>query len=208
MKLAQGGHHIIYSVPIYTAGSSGFTNVACQVVGRDEYATQATSLRYRKSADAPVILVLGVYGFRAIPETQFSWSSRWVMHPTSEKTLGTACLSRAAFLEGRVLNALAAVNAATTLVPQFAGVIDGEWHLQLTTWDQHEYRRHSECRWTRVQECADGYVEYEWQHRDDWAHQHEDTFGDEKSGEYRLSCKLPFPTLYSSMELMIMDRHH
>ena len=104
-----------------------------------------------------------------------------------DKTMGITCLSREAFLEGYVLRVLSKVNAISTVVPNFAGVIDGEWHCDLTTWDRHEYRKGKECRWKPLADSASGRVEYEWQHRDDWNHQHEGS-SDEKSGEYHLSC--------------------
>lgn len=194
--LADGGFHIIHSVPVYKeAGSTGFglTDVSCQIISTQETTIRNCAQKH-KAIDAPTIVVLGVCNSRALPSTQLNGSSSWVIRSRGEKTMGMACLSREAFLEGRLLHALSKVNGVTTIVPKFAGVIDAEWHCELIAWNEHDYRKGKECRWKRMSESAAGYVEYEWQHRDDWNHEHEGTYGEEKSGEYRLSCECVFRT--------------
>lgn len=211
--LAAAGHHIIQSIPTFKNGSSvpvGLTDVSYQIVSREEVTVQNCT-RKRSTADAPVILIVGVCGARALPAVELDWASGLVFNRRSAKTMGMACLSRAAFLEGRVLRILAQVNAATTIVPVFAGVIDGEWHCDLTTWEQHDYRKGKECRWKRVADGAAGgeagYVEYEWQHRDDWNHEHEGTDG-EKAGEYHLSCEYGLRECIRILTRLIVDTGH
>ncbi|KAG8800448.1 hypothetical protein FRC16_002842 [Serendipita sp. 398] len=134
----------------------------------------------------------------------------------SQSSLGTVCLSKAAFLEGCLLKNLERVNATTTIVPNFAGVIDGQWNFDLTTWATHAFRKNRACKWKVVECCqhgekeckgakgcageAHGSLQYIWEHRDGWSHEHEGTSHDENDGQYSIDCRtrnrLTIPTTY------------
>ena len=84
---------------------------------------------------------------------------------------------------------LSLINARTTVIPLFSGVVDGVWQLQLTTWAEHQWRSSQKCRWEEVSEGA-GSMKYKWQHRDGWKYEHEGS-GEIDDGTYSVLCE-PF----------------
>lgn len=189
-ELAFHGHHIIHSVPLYQDDCSsnfqfGLSSVAHYISTKSNI-TAENCCHARKSVDAPVVLVLGMTGGRQLVFNPPKWGAGWVAGTKS--SLGTVCLSREAFLEGVLLKSLAKVNAMTTIVPNFAGVIDGKWNFDLTTWSQHQFRQSRECSWTQ-EASHDGCLYFVWEHRDLWAHEHDATYGVQRNGEHSLDCK-------------------
>lgn len=190
--LAHHGHHIIHSVPLFDAHSKsafGLTSVVHHVVTKHQI-TLSNCAHARKSAESPVILIMGMCGGRTLTFNPPHWGSGWVIAGKTTRSLGTICLSKEAFLEGTLLHHLADINAMTTIVPNFAGIIDGEWSFDLTTWAQHPFRKNKVCRW-KQDKIQDGCLKYIWEHRQGWTHQHEGSDGNEQSGEYTIECKCP-----------------
>lgn len=144
------------------------------------------------SGEAPALLIYGMCGGRPMPSTLVQWLMGFIVSGGRRKALGTVSLSREVFLEGRMLHLLEAVNRRTTLVPKFAGVIDGKGHFDLCAWDEDQYRRGKKCAWKEVNTGKTDALEYVWEHRDEWSHEHEGT--DEQSGEYSLACKFLLPS--------------
>lgn len=189
--LAHHGHNVIHSIPIFTGGSQsvfGLTSVTHHVVAKSTI-TVETCGHARKANEAPVILILGMCNFRELCFVPPKWISGWVISGRGQSSLGTVCLSKSVFLEGMLLKRLANINAITTIVPNFAGVIDGEWNFDLTTWAKHSFRKNRGCHWSHVGHCG-GSLQYVWEHRDGWSHEHEGTSGDEKNGQYSIDCEL------------------
>ncbi|PSS11038.1 hypothetical protein PHLCEN_2v3334 [Hermanssonia centrifuga] len=204
--LSRAGHNIIHSVPVFSSDlriSFGFTEVIHKVVTKTEVTVKNCTYRSH-SSESPVILILGMCNGRSIPSFLLEWHAGWVISTRGHKSLGTVCLSREAFLEGRLLRLLAEINAKTTLVPEFAGVIDGQWKLDLTTWAQHTYRSSGNTDFKK-KSGSSSHLEYVWEHRDDWNYEHQGS--DEKNGEYSLSCRtkntVHVPTLYRPGVLVI-----
>ena len=144
----------------------------------------------RKSTDTPAILVLGACNNRQLPRARLDTGSPWLLRVRSQETTGITCLSRERFLEGRLLRALSGINAATTLVANYMGVIEGEWQCDLSIWNKSEYRKNSECRWKHQADQPADYVAYEWQHREDRTRKHEDTDENGNTGRDRKSTRL------------------
>lgn len=218
------------SLPILTrpdqdVDSCAFTSIAFQVLSKDVVTIQNWSYK-RNVTEAPTLLIYGMCGGRAMPNALIRWLSGWVIPSGKRTTFGTICLSREVFLQGRVLRLLELVNRKTTLVPKFAGVIDGEWHYDLHLWEADVYRKNRKCTWKARETGATDALEYVWEHRDEWSHEHEGTGVDEKNGEYSLACKsslllwmhicadwyfigrtknkLTIPTVYRSNDLRII----
>ncbi|KAJ7210092.1 hypothetical protein GGX14DRAFT_451427 [Mycena pura] len=208
-ELSHHGHHIIHSIPVFTAktntSSFGLTSVTYQLVTKSQV-TIETCRRVVKASEAPVILVLGMFDFRTMPTVQLSWIQGWVI--SEPKCLGTICLSRDTFLERHLLKLLALLNKKTTLVPEWAGIVNGDWQYQITTLENHSRRKNDPNSW-RFHKRADKSREYVWEHRDDWNHEskHEAITGEERTGAYCISChttnKLSIPTVYHQGSLEI-----
>lgn len=189
--LAFHGHNIIHSIPIFNDHARSpfaLTSVAHHVVTKSNI-TLSNCAHARKASESPVILILGMCGGRELTFVPPHWIPGWVIAGKGKKSsLGTICLSREAFLEGTLLRRLADINAMTTIVPNFAGVIDGEWNFDLTTWGAHSFRKNKVCKWV-PEGSHDGCLKYIWEHRDGWSHEHEGSAGDEKNGKYSIECK-------------------
>lgn len=192
--LALYGHNIVHSVPIFTPGCGsiplGLTSVSYRVVTKTDV-TIRTCGHVHKASEAPVILIHGMCGFRPMPSIHVTWIPGWVICGKGNKSVGTVALSRELFLERWLLPKLSAVNSITTVIPKFAGVINGEWHFELTNWAQHEYHSGKDCNWKREGKHQD-YLAYVWEHREDWNHEHKGTSSGEKKGEYSISCEYYF----------------
>ncbi|KAJ6541182.1 hypothetical protein DFH09DRAFT_1174690 [Mycena vulgaris] len=206
--LSQNGHNIIHSVPVFTADadSFGLTSVTYQVVTKTKV-TIETCRHAIKESEAPVILILGMCGFRPMPTIRLPWGQGWVI--SGQKSLGTICLSRETFLEGRLLKLLALLNKKTTIVPEWAGIVNGEWQYKLTTLEKHSRRKDERSSWKFFKK-SDKSLDYTWEHRDEWNHdsKHDGFSGEEKHGAYSLFCstknKLSIPTYYRQGCLEIM----
>lgn len=203
--LALGGYHIVHSVPVFSRGTSStspLTSVTCQVVSRHDIDVR-NCLQRRKSADPPVIAVLGTCHNRPLSSSRLDADSLWVIRRRAQGLSGTACFSREAFLEGRVLHALSNINASTTLVANYVGVIEGEWQCDVSLWNAHEYRKGTESRWKLQADQPAGYITYEWQHRDDRAHKHEGSYDNNlaSEGESRLTCAYTLTVSSASLQL-------
>ncbi|KAJ7651380.1 hypothetical protein FB45DRAFT_820896 [Roridomyces roridus] len=198
--LAHHGHNIIHSVPVFTAAPNSFalTSVTYQVVTKTKI-TIDNCRHAVPASQAPVILVLGMCGNRPLPSIRLPWFQGWVI--PGHQSLGTICLSRETFLEGRLLQRLARVNAKTTLVPEWAGIVNGQWKYQLTTLEKHAHRKEERTSW-KVASKTERSREYVWEAHDEWNHdsKHESFTGDESHGKYTLSCRtkntLSIPTYY------------
>lgn len=203
-EMGHHGHNVIHTIPIFPGSAKslfGLTSVAHCIVSKNKV-TVETCGHARKASEAPVILIVGNCGGRALNFVPPEWNAGWVIaaSKSSSSSLGTVCLAKSAFLEGCLLKNLEVINAQTTIVPNFAGVIDGQWNFELTTWAKHAFRKSRICKWKAVEKCDEGTLQYIWEHRDGWSHEHEGTAHDETDGEYSIDCrtrnKLTIPTVY------------
>ncbi|KAJ8469927.1 hypothetical protein ONZ45_g16724 [Pleurotus djamor] len=170
-ELSRSGHNVIHSTPVVSAPSSpedmGLTSVTYQIISKE--LTTISNCAYKSST--PLLIVLGMSQCRPFPgDLNITWGNGWVF-PRSH---GTLCLSAASFLNARLLTRLAFVNAKTTVVPRFPEENEEEWEVYLTTWDQHRYRRRQPSNWKFLSGTAD-WLEYGWEHRDEWTYEHEGT---------------------------------
>lgn len=207
-NLAYQGHNVIHTVPIFTADSNsayGLTSVAIQTVAKSPI-TMENCGHIRKSTDAPVVLILGTCGAKPLVLVPPKWNAGMAISGKGQGSLGTISLSKANFLEGVLLKRLAGINALTTIVPNFAGVIDGEWNFELTSWAKHMFRKNRECHWS-FKGHSDGALHYLWEHYDGWNHHHENSHTNEKNGQYSIDCRtrnnLSIPTVYRPGVLQI-----
>ena len=199
--LAHHGHNVVHSVPLFTAdchSSFGLTSVAHHVTAKSKITIENCS-HARKANEAPVVLILGMCGGHELTFVPPKWNAGWVVSGKSQGGLGTVCLSKSAFLESVLLKRLAGINAITTIVPNFAGVVDGKWNVDLTTWSKHKFRKSRECRWKYVGH-SEGALQYVWEHRDGWSHEYEGTSHEVTGGQYTIDCRtrnaLSIPTVY------------
>ncbi|KAF8128338.1 hypothetical protein K438DRAFT_1948831 [Mycena galopus ATCC 62051] len=201
--LSTNGHNIIHSTPIVPISDSfGFTDVSFQIVSKDTV-TAANCVFHR---EAPVLIVYGMMSGRPMPQAVIQWGHGWVV-PGRIPSHGTVVLSRESFLESKLLAMLEVVNRRTTVVPRFPRADEEEWRVHLTTWDDHHYRRNERCNWKKVAQVNPGWLEYAWEHRDEWTYEHEGTHN--QTFSYAVLChtknQLCVPTTYRprSMEIIL-----
>ncbi|KAJ7337547.1 hypothetical protein DFH08DRAFT_939037 [Mycena albidolilacea] len=201
IELSWNGHNIIHSTPIFPhTHQFGWTAASFQVVSK----AVVTVTNCLFEHEAPVIMVVGMTRGRPLPTQIISWGCGWVGPSRSH---GTVCLSRESFLEGKLLATLELVNRRTTVVPRFPRENEQEWEVYLTTWDHHQYRKNKRCNWQRVEKTTPGWLEYAWNHRDEWSYEHEGTR--EEASAFSVLCQtrnqLLIPTSYSprSMEIIL-----
>ncbi|KAF8125900.1 hypothetical protein K438DRAFT_2001766 [Mycena galopus ATCC 62051] len=205
--LSTNGHNIIHSTPIVPISDSfGFTDVSFQIVSK-EPVTAANCVFHR---EAPVLVVYGMMSGRPMPQAVIQWGHGWVV-PGRIPSHGTVVLSRECFLESKLLAMLEVVNRRTTVVPRFPGADEEEWKVHLTTWDDHHYRRNERCNWKKVAQINPGWLEYAWEHRDEWTYEHEGTHN--QTFAYAVLChtknQLCIPTMYRprSMEIVLRGEY-
>ncbi|KAJ6464084.1 hypothetical protein C8R45DRAFT_1220160 [Mycena sanguinolenta] len=204
IELSVSGHNIIHSIPIFQVTHQfGLTSASYQIVSKG--VVNVTNCMFEH--EAPVLMIVGMMGGRPLPQTEtISWGHGWVI-PGKTPSNGTMCLSREAFLEGKLLSALEVVNRRTTVVPRFPGEHEEEWKVHLTTWDDHRYRKNELCNWKRVPSSNPSWLEYAWEHRDDWTYEHNSTRN--KAFAFSVLChtknQLCIPTTYRprSMEIIV-----
>ncbi|KAF7366836.1 hypothetical protein MSAN_00942100 [Mycena sanguinolenta] len=203
VKLSAAGLNIIHSIPIFPAHQHfGLTSASYQIVSKDVVTVTNCMLE----REAPVLMVVGMMRGRPLPAETISWGYGWVI-PGRTPSHGTMCLSREAFLEGKLLSALEVVNRRTTVVPRFPCEHEEEWQVHLTTWDNHHYRRNEPCNWKQISSNNSSWLEYAWEHRDEWSYEHDSTRN--KAFAFSVLChtknQLLVPTTYRprSMEIII-----
>ncbi|KAF7366826.1 hypothetical protein MSAN_00940900 [Mycena sanguinolenta] len=203
LELSAAGHNIIHSIPILSEHHHfGLTSASYQIVSKD--VVTVTNCMFKR--EAPVLMVVGMTGGRPLPAVTISWGYGWVI-PGRTPSHGTICLSSKAFLEGKLLSALEVVNRRTTVVPRFPGEQEEEWKVHLTTWDNHRYRKNELCNWKQVPSSNSSWLEYAWEHRDEWSYEHDSTRN--KAFAFSILChtknQLCIPTTYHprSMEIIL-----
>ncbi|KAJ7337589.1 hypothetical protein DFH08DRAFT_877180 [Mycena albidolilacea] len=204
INLSWSGHNIIHSTPIFPhTHQFGLTAASFQVVSK----TVVTVTNCLFEHEAPVIMVVGMTRGRALLTQIISWGCGWVGPSGRSRSHGTICLSRESFLEGKLLATLELVNRRTTVVPRFPRENEQEWEVCLTTWDHHQYRKNKRCNWQKVEKNTPGWLEYAWDHRDEWSYEHEGTR--EETSAFSVLCQtrnqLLIPTSYNprSMEIKL-----
>lgn len=193
--LVHFGHHILHTVPVCKSLTPGgdifaFTNVGFKVLTKREITVDTCLHEGRNTSEMPLAVLYGVCGGQSLPTFAGAWLPGIV--PVGQTAVGTLTLSSKILLERYLLQSLKRVNAATTIVPSAADVVDGIWLIELTSWARHQTRSKSRvgCQWTRVHDSSLDYLTYEWKYRDEWSHEHEgNSSDDEANGEYALSCE-------------------
>ena len=194
--LVRGRYHVLYTIPLIDRDGQGnqlhtITSLKFQILPFC-YRTGATyidGLFGKKSIiyDRNSIVFLGVIDGRPLPTGHLPYGINWICGSKDEHPQGIVCISRRAFLDSRILKLLEEVNKKTTIVPNFAGVHEGEWQLQLTTWGQHHLKCNRDCHWTQLASNGEA-LSFEWKNRDDWRYEHEGDF--DGTGLYSVKCML------------------
>ncbi|KZT65463.1 hypothetical protein DAEQUDRAFT_524238 [Daedalea quercina L-15889] len=207
--LAYSGFNIIHTVPVWKT-KVNMTSVSLTTMHFHVYSKAEITRRnwaHVSGSLEPVIAVLGMTEFRPLPALRLEYSSSLIVRASKHISYGTVCISRPTFMEKRLLDLLSLINARTTVIPLFSGVVDGVWQLQLTTWAEHQWRSSQKCKWEEVSEHA-GFMKYKWQHRDGWKYEHEGT-GEIDNGTYSVLCsthnylELPTAARNRSMDIKI-----
>ena len=188
-QIVASGYHILYSLPIYKAGATNLpagalTEVTFQIYSQTQY--DRHNWGQVTKATEPVMLILGMTNYRALPAAQLKYSSSWIIRASRGIAYGTVSLSRKTFLDDKLLALLARVNAITTIVTLPFAIERGAWKLQLTTWAQSETRKGSVCKWV-LDSNIGGLLKYKWEHRDSWRYEHEGST-DITNGSYSVDC--------------------
>lgn len=193
--LARDGFHVLHSSPVFAKPTPfGLTSIRFQVVSKTEI-TARTCGHHRREVDKPVLIVLGMMAGRTLPNIPINWGAcDWIITGGKQVAAGTLCVAKECFLEGTLLRTLGDLNEKTTLVPTWVSVNDGTHEFELTSWADHERlgKKDRRAHWTRGNDTKD-YMEYIWEFHDSTSHEHKQSSGDDKSGEYTLSCESPSP---------------
>ena len=114
----------------------------------------------------------------------------WVIHSKKFKTFGSVYLSKDAFLESRLLPLLERVNQKTTILPQFAGIVNNEWYFDIGAWEKDPHRFVQRCLWERNAESSgEKYLEYVWNHYGELSSRERGAIGAERNAESLLACE-------------------
>lgn len=202
-RLAYSGCNIVYSVPVRAQRgqnlSYAYTDVKYQIVTKSPITLQ-TYVGRNAVYDAPVILILGMCNFRSMPASVVWWHDFWVIPNLKYKTIGTVYLSKNAFLESRLLPLLEKINEKTTVVPQFAGIVNDEWHFDIATWEKDAHRNRQRCAWGKADSTSKDVIEYVWNHYGEMSQREKGTVGTETNAETTLSCKFLVPSYVQSAD--------
>lgn len=192
-------HHVLYTIPFTdntTTTKHGITAVKFQIVpfmyGAPGVYAEGLIGPQKALFERNMIVLAGMIDGHKLPESplprpQSGASGNWVCGVGREVPHGTVCVSRATFLNTRVLALLEKVNAETTILPAFSGVEDGDWVLALTTWSNHQMKKARTCKWKEVTRAHSESLDFEWRNRDNWRYQHDGDFGG--NGLYSVDCK-------------------
>lgn len=192
--LVRGGHDILYTIPMFDKSGHGnhthiLTSLKFQIypfpMGSDAV-LQGLFGRYRHVYERNAIVFLGMSGNRPLPAGYLPRGCNFVGGSLQSISQGSITLSRASFLDARLLHLLAIINRHTTILPSFSGVEGSEWILKLTTWGKHPLKTNSHCKWREVTGDANG-LGFEWKNRDEWRYEHEGDFG--SNGTYSVKCE-------------------
>lgn len=174
-NIVSYGHHILYSLPVWKSGTKlpeySVTSIAFQVYSKQVVDRRNWSI-IPKSAQ-PVILILGMHQFRPLPSLRLPYGTNWHLYGTNNTSYGSVALSREISLTRRLLSLLASVNAATTVVPVWLDVLDGDWRLEVTTWaNSKKFKKDAldgGCGWKSSGSSASS-LDYTWDHYDEWTY--------------------------------------
>lgn len=198
-ELSRGGHSVIKTVPTFVHDHTdplGFSDISFKVLTKEEISvdTYAASELRTTVSDTPIVVIFGVCSNRKLPAFTSKWSLGWLPSGAAKNAVGTVWFSRESFLESRLLHAPESFNARTTVVPTFAGVVDGQWKCDITTWDKHEPygARGQVCHWHKAGNSSPRSLEYVWEHYDNWSNREGDSLSE---GEYSIACKYKFCNL-------------
>lgn len=179
-----------------------FSQVAFRVITKRNITVKTCTCEGAVAGESPYVMIYGVCPGREMPILEIPWCPGWL--PTGKSAVGTIGFSRRIALEHCILRHLKEVNAHTTILPSEADVVDGVWHIKLTTWAEHALRKGSRigCQWQEVSSGSDNYLAFEWKYRDEWKHEHEGNSADDANHEYRLSCEYHRP-LFLAVSLIV-----
>ncbi|KAJ7023254.1 hypothetical protein C8F04DRAFT_1193608 [Mycena alexandri] len=175
--LSLGGHNIIHSTPIFPR-THQFGLTSASFQVVSKNTVTVTNCMFEH--EVPVLMVVGMICGRPLPAEIIPWGSGW---------------------------AVGSPRWRTTVVPRFPREGEEEWKVYLTTWDNHPSRKNKECHWKKVENTNLGWLEYAWEHRDEWSYEREGTR--HGASGYSVLChaknQLCIPTMYRprSMEIIL-----
>ncbi|CCM05147.1 uncharacterized protein FIBRA_07356 [Fibroporia radiculosa] len=188
--LHQWGFSILHTIPIWNHGTLPPTYALTQAefqIYSDVTVTRQNCLQAMSSIMEPVILILGMTGFRPMPSTHLQFSANWVVRVSEGVSSSTLALSREILLDKGLLVLLAQINAVTTIVPVMTHIDDkGVWKPTFTTWAHDPQRTGQRCPWTPERLDVDVSYRYKWEHQVSYTYEHKGS--GVVQGEYSVSC--------------------
>lgn len=189
--ITSAGHHILNTIPMWPLtldrpwyGATGFDFfIYCK------HMVERRTLITLSKAEEPVIVIGSMTSNRPIPfqDSRFGLSVTWVAQASTDIACGAVCVSREAFIMAHVVKPLARINGEVTLKPRYANIIDGGWEVELSPWVLHFSGETKEAVWRVVKQEA-GTHAYQWEYKDEWVYEHEDSIDTTKSGLYSTLC--------------------
>ncbi|KAH9854755.1 hypothetical protein C2E23DRAFT_726184 [Lenzites betulinus] len=188
LQLCAEGMSVISSVPVWKTGNSlpsyALTSVAFHVYTRVEVARH--NWAHVPAGMEPIVVVLGMTGFRPLPAAQLEFSTCWIVQANRGFSHGTLSIARRVFIEERLLALLSNVNALTTLIPLMVDPLLGFHGVRLKKWAEHEQRKDRPSKW-QLQQSEEGCLKYIWEHCEEWRYKTEGS-GDMMNATHGISC--------------------
>lgn len=191
--LERANHHVLYTIPTINRGIHCLKHFKFQVVpfahGHHNLPLEGIYGPHSAIFARNSIVIVGMLGDHELPEGWLPAGINWVGGLRENIPHGAVCISHRVFLDTVILRQLEFINRQTTIIPTFTGVEDGEFKLELATWDTHPMKQRSKsanrCEWKKLETSTDS-LEYAWLNKEQWRYDHE---GDiDGVGHYSVAC--------------------
>ncbi|KAM5533454.1 hypothetical protein V8D89_012892 [Ganoderma adspersum] len=170
--VCKEGLNVISSIPVWKSGKSlpsyALTGVAFDVYSKVEITRH--NWTHVTPGTEPIIVVLGITGFRKLPSRNLDFSTGWVVQSNKGFSHGTISISKRVFIEERLLHLLERINGLTTVIPSTPDMLQGFKGLSLKSWAEHEQRKDRPSKWKLQPSDGDGYLKYLWEHSEEWTY--------------------------------------
>ncbi|KAI0335832.1 hypothetical protein GY45DRAFT_1239802 [Cubamyces sp. BRFM 1775] len=168
--LCKDGLNIISSTPVWRSGTSlpsyALTDVTFHVYSRAEI-TRYNWAQVSANME-PIIVVLGTTGGRELPSQRLEYSTNWIVQANKGFSHGTISIAQRVFIEQRLLQLLANVNAQTTLIPVMFNPMLGFHGVSIKRWAEHDQRKDRPSKWHIVPSEGADCLKYLWEHCEEW----------------------------------------
>ncbi|KAH9891709.1 hypothetical protein C8Q73DRAFT_782384 [Cubamyces lactineus] len=168
--LCKDGLNVVFTVPVWQSGASlpsyALTDVTFHVYSRVEV-TRYNWAQVSANME-PIVVVLGTTGGKPLPSQRLEFSTNWIVQANKGFSHGTISIAQRVFIEQRLLQLLANVNAQTTLIPVLFNPLLGFHGVNMKRWAEHDQRKDRPSKWRLVPSEGADCLRYLWEHCEEW----------------------------------------